>query len=138
MLLVFKIYKGWNLGIIKLIIENKINRLYNSYLKKSPENILQNGHFKTYQKRNDILSANKNRITHRYSPGDQVLLINFKKKFKTDSNYTGPYKILEVHKNRVKIFDDDNNEILYNIKSIKPYFSLKTKKEGRYRISIRS
>ncbi|KRH91841.1 putative LTR transposable element, partial [Pseudoloma neurophilia] len=54
-ILCLKIYRGWDLSLIKEAIENRINHLYNRRLKNTPDNvrILEN-YEKLDYKQNDV------------------------------------------------------------------------------------
>ncbi|KAG0435475.1 Retrovirus-related Pol polyprotein from transposon 17.6, partial [Dictyocoela muelleri] len=117
---ILKIYKGWDIKIIKEIIENRFNKIVNTTIKKTPENILKN---KITINNSPIRPLNKrNEINHIYKKDDEILIrkSTFKK---LDAPFDGPYKIIKVSDDKQRIYfaDKKGNTDFRNIKNIIPY-----------------
>ena len=119
---ILKIYKGWSLNLLTLVIENRINNTYNSFLRSTPTKIITKGLEKIFELRDNSISTNVLRKNHIYHKGDKVLIVNHKKGNKLDQDFLGPYQIIETKSNRVIITDEKGNNTTLNIKNIKPIF----------------
>ena len=98
---ILKIYKGWSLNLFTLVIENRINNTYNSFLRSTPTKIITEGLEKIFELKDNSISTNALRKNHIYHKGDKVLIVNHKKGNKLDQDFLGPYQIIETKSNRV-------------------------------------
>ncbi|KRH94587.1 pol polyprotein [Pseudoloma neurophilia] len=116
---VLKIYKNW---CLKMVIRNRINLLYNPNLKETPLAVLLFRKGEKFHIGSNENISNKNRKVHTYKINDNVLLKNFNRCSKLDSNFIGPFVITKIiDSNRIEITDSSDNKIIHNIKNIKPF-----------------
>ena len=55
---ILKIYKGWSLNLFTLVIENRINNTYNSFLRSTPTKIITEGLEKIFELKDNSISKN--------------------------------------------------------------------------------
>ncbi|KAG0442164.1 hypothetical protein DMUE_0485 [Dictyocoela muelleri] len=97
--------------VVKIIIENRINKIANTSFGHTPLKIIemkkQNSVFllneNTYKEKKNN-KRNKSRSKHTYKPGDMILVKSLLIS-KTDSSYSGPYKVLNS--------DNNNQTVIY-------------------------
>ena len=111
---ILRIYKNQDLNIIKCIIENRLNKTYNTNLKNTPHYILNNKPYARYEMKNHIDKSNMNRKEHEYRNGDLILIKNQNRKAKTDDLFYGPFEIVETQNNYVTLKDSNNKTLKHN------------------------
>ncbi|KAG0435152.1 hypothetical protein DMUE_4855 [Dictyocoela muelleri] len=126
---ILRIYKGWSLDQIKIIIENRINKIVNTSFGKSPAEILrlnkQNKNFilnkNNYEQKNHK-NKNRNRNNYEYKPKDLILIITLQKT-KTDSPFIGAFIIENISNDKqvISYTDQKGKKNNSNTKNVKPY-----------------
>ncbi|ORE00507.1 hypothetical protein A0H76_439 [Hepatospora eriocheir] len=71
------------------------------------------------QQKSDNLRLNNKRLKYNYATGDLVLLRNYLNKGKLEPNFLGPYEVVEVSTNTIKIRKEGKVEEV-NIKRVNP------------------
>lgn len=71
------------------------------------------------QQKSDNLKLNNKRLKYNYATGDLVLLRNYLNKGKFEPNFLGPYEVVEVSTNTIKIRKEGKVEEV-NIKRVNP------------------
>lgn len=128
--------KGWPLDLIREVIENRINKVVNTALGKTPYEVLRMYKsnplsFKTYihgikakkEALNSYHKMNRRRLSHNYKKGDLILIKVISQK-KLDPLYAGPIKVLQVDQSGERLLlpiTDRRNE-WHNIKNVKPFW----------------
>ncbi|KAG0422197.1 Transposon Tf2-11 polyprotein, partial [Dictyocoela muelleri] len=117
---ILKIYKGWEIKIIKEVIENRLNKIINTTTKMTSEEIIKNNlTLNLYKNKN----KRKFEINHVYKERDEILIRKqiFKKLY---SPFEGPYKIIRISNDKQRIYYNNKKcELNYrNIKGIILYW----------------
>ena len=127
---ILRIYKHWNLEVIKTIIENRLNRMYNSNLKNTPQNILEKSITQTFPLKSKNALPKSNIIDFKYEKGNRVLIKNLKRESKLDDLFIGPYEIFDIHENYLIIIGSDKKKQKINVKNVKPFFEIDFSSRG--------
>ncbi|KRH92175.1 putative LTR transposable element, partial [Pseudoloma neurophilia] len=115
---ILRIYKGWDLKLVKEIIEIRFNELYQTTINDIPLQAYKKNKINVKQK---ICSKTKKRTPHKYKE-EEILIKNFKRTSKTDPLYIGPYVIKEVSPDNQRVrLSDKTTYVWHNLKNIKPY-----------------
>ncbi|KAG0436864.1 Transposon Tf2-8 polyprotein [Dictyocoela muelleri] len=127
---ILRIYKGWNLELLKLVIENRINKIVNTSFNNTPTEIISshknNPEFRLNTNKNktsNFTNKNKKRNKHDYKVGYKIIIKN-NPKSKIESPYLGPFEISEIinNKQNIKFINKKGKETKCNIKQVKPYW----------------
>lgn len=121
--------KGHSLKKIKIIIENKINNMFNSTIKDIPKELFlkyfesQANDWRVDNNKSPCKKAN-NRISHGYQINDSVL-VKKQNRMKLEDLYEGPYNIVQKKGDQLIVCLNGLKTMEVNIKNVKPFFSEK-------------
>ncbi|KAG0436966.1 Pol polyprotein [Dictyocoela muelleri] len=99
---ILRIYKGWDLKIIKIIIENRLNNIVNTSFGNTPCDILRNKTASIEISKKHKRSRQK-QVNYKYKEGEQILIKN-NKIGKLEDPFLGPYIIIKISDDLQRIY----------------------------------